>query len=252
MRVLLGVNTLTSVSNQVYANHMNLMYRVGRDFPHDVEFILMNGYRASIDRFRNACAQAAMMHECKYLMFLDDDVMVPRETFQSLLNSCEMGLGDIIAPVVYVRGYPFHPMIFEALPVDKAVGLRHYDDFYLGMDEHGFVKCAAVGFSCVIIRTEILRELPPPFFMTGPNHTEDVYFCCRVLENFGTKYEIKVDAKIKAAHLLDCEFIHSDTIDALKYYYETCDPTLKERFSDDRGQAYFEKVVKQFAAEFGR
>lgn len=249
MRILLGVNTLTSVQNQVYANHLNLVYRLGKDHP-DIEFILVNGYRSSIDRFRNHCAKIALQNMCNYLMFLDDDVLVPRETFTNLLAAIELGVADVVTPLVYIRGYPFAPMFFKEALIDGAVGLTHFDDFRDFVDEYGFVDCFAIGFSCCLFKCELLRDLPTPYFLTGPQHTEDVYFCCKLKEKFGKEVKIKVNTKIHAGHLLDNEFVHEDTREALKTYLETCDPTLLERHSGDRKQKYFEDVVKQFAAAY--
>ena len=175
MKVLLAVNTLTSINDQIYAAHMNLAYRIGRETQD--EFLLFTGRRVSIDRFRNQAAEYALRHDCDYLMFLDDDVAIPRDTY-TILKSLDL---DIVTPLVYIRGYPFKPMFFKSIELGNETGLTTYDDWeqvqadrlqeyenFKTLDPNGalafnphLLEVAAIGFSCCLIKTSVLREVPP-------------------------------------------------------------------------------------------
>jgi len=243
-KVLIAVNTLTAVSSQVYASHLNLVYRIGKDSGDD--FILYNAYRMSIDRFRNQAAKFALQGECDYLMFLDDDVLVPRNTYD-LLKEANV---DVVTPLVYIRAYPFKPMMFKTIKLGEEIGLATYDDWEDALTAHErpyLLECAAIGFSCALIKTELIRKIPPAWFVSGTNHTEDVYFCVKARQLLDNKVGIFVDTRIRAGHLLDPEFISLDTKKELMAYYESCSPEFAAREKNqnwDRGDEYLDKNIK--------
>jgi hypothetical protein len=239
MKTLLAVNTLTSVNVQAYASHLNLFYRMGKDSSD--ECMLYNGYRQSIDFFRNNAAKVALQHECDYLMFIDDDVLIPPNTYE-LLKARDL---DVVTPVVYIRGYPFEPMFFQAHSEDGYSRLGFYRNWKDHIREDGLVPCAAVGFSCALIKCSLLKRIPPPWFVTGVAHTEDVYFCVKCRQMLNNQVNICVDTKLHAGHLLDPEFIHTETRDALRTFYETTVPEFLTERSDVRVQSVIENNIKE-------
>lgn len=253
-KVLLAVNTLAGVNSQVYASHLNLAYRIGKDTGD--EFLLFNAARMSIDRFRNEAGKYALSAECDYLMFLDDDVAVPRDTY-TLLKEADV---DVATPLVYIRGYPFKPMMFKAIGLGEETGLTTYDDWesvielqtgknFVYHDKPHLLECAAIGFSCALIKVDLLRKVPPAWFVTGTNHTEDVYFCVKARQILENAVSIFVDTRIHAGHLLDPEFICLEMRDKLIDFYDSCNPEFAEREKGrkgdaaDRKEGYFEKNI---------
>jgi hypothetical protein len=251
-KVLLAVNTLTSVNAQAYASHLNLAFRMGKET--EDEFILFNGWRTSIDRFRNEAGKIALREECDYLLFLDDDVLVGRDTYSLLKKRMENPRVDIITPVVFIRSYPFKPMFFKMVTVgeEKLLGMTHYDDWKEAVIAHKeydsirypyqLLEVAAIGFSCCLIRVELLKKIPPAWFVTGTDHTEDVYFCIKAKQYTDNKVGIFVDTTINSGHMLDSEFVSTDTIEALKHFYEELHPSLKEKNSSgDHDSGYLKR-----------
>ena len=176
MRVLLAINTLTAIDNFVYSNHAQLYYRLGKEMDKADEVIMFHPYRMSIDRMRNEAAKLALTYNCKWIFFVDDDVQIPWDSFFRLASHDK----DIIAGVTHIRGYPFHPMIFK--DNTKKSKSNYMDDYADHADKKGLVKCDAVGFSCCLIKTDLVRKMSQPYCITGSNHTEDIYFC-----NYGGK-----------------------------------------------------------------
>lgn len=234
-KTLLAVNTLTSVGSQAYASHLNLAFRMAKS---EDEFLLFNGWRMSIDRFRNEAGKIALQQECDYLMFLDDDVLVPKDTY-SRLKARDL---DIITPVVYIRGYPFKPMFFKEFPVGDSLALDHYSEWKEAETQDGLLKVAAVGFSCCLIKCDLLRRTPPAWFVTGTNHTEDVYFCMKVRQCMTPT--IGVDTTLQAGHMLDPEFVADQTVEHLRAFYEAMDPDLKKRVHGDHASDYLSKNLE--------
>jgi len=227
LKTIVGVNTLENVSPFVYASHCKLWVEMVRKFPND-EFIFYTPYRMSIDNMRNDVARIAIEHGCDYILFIDDDVIVMPDTYKMLREADK----DIVAAMTYVRGYPFHPMFFKDLgTITETNGKRRknigfHDDYLETVQEDGLVKTAAVGFSCVLIKVDVLKAMSPPYFVTGPGHTEDVYFCLKASLELEPEPEIFVDTKCKTGHLMMPDAVSSENVEILRKYYK---PELDEK-----------------------
>lgn len=236
MKVMVGINTLSVLDQLAYANHIQFFYRMGRNHP-DVEFGLSSPRRMSIDRMRNTTAKIAVDNNFDYLMFIDDDVLVPFDAFQKL-RDCN---ADIAAGWTIIRGYPFNNMFFK-FQDESRQSLIHYND----APENSIVDCDAVGFSCVLIKVDLLKKVPPPYFVTGTHNTEDIYFCLKAKEAV-PDCKIVVDTSVKTAHIMGSEVISPMNKAAYTKFVEETDSTVKPQIKDDnkvgdRGNKYFEMV----------
>ncbi len=236
MRVMTLVNTLTSVSSFVYANHVEYFVYTAKQRP-DIEFIFYTPHRSTIDNARNMAAKLAMQYECEYLMFIDDDVLIPRDALLKLLDAKK----DICSGLVIIRGYPFNCMLFKWLDETTKRDLTYYNDLPKGEDGNLelLVPCAAVGFSCCLIRTEILFDLPEPYFVTGRTNTEDVYFCMKI-RDLTPVPSIFCRTDVRCGHLLNPEPIEYETIEKFKEFYK---PTVEENKKFKRDQEYIDKCL---------
>jgi hypothetical protein len=231
-RTLIGINTLTAVDQMVYANHMQFAFRLGRNSPGD-DFILFTPPRMTIDMMRNHAAKAALENECDYLMFIDDDVLVSvRPTAYEMLKSHDK---DVIAGWTIIRGYPFENMLFKS---DGAQGLIKYNDFE---QTTGLLEVDAVGFSCVLIKTSVLKKMKPPYFITGAYNTEDIYFCIKARKAI-PDLKIWADLDCKTAHKLASNFIDPLNKKAWKTLEEDQDPSLVKPKNQDRGEEYLTRI----------
>ena len=234
MRTLILVNTLQSVSSFVYSNHMAFATHTIRKFPDD-KFFFFTPHRMTIDNARNESAKMAMGMECDYLMFLDDDVLIPHDAFETLVAAQQ----DILAGFVYLRGYPFNKMIFrEVKPETEQFQLTYYNDLpFVEPCTEGHTKiepgciacltaklveivpCDAVGFSCCLIKVDVIQALEPPYFVTGPLNTEDVYFCLKT-RGLDPQPTIAVHTGVRCGHMLNPEPIEYGTERIHKTFYE--------------------------------
>jgi len=237
MKVLLAINTLTLIDNFVYSNHAQLYYRLGKGLKQEDDVILFHPFRMSIDRMRNMAVKTALDNECDWLFFVDDDVQVPRDAFFRLASHDK----DIVAGVTYIRGYPFHPMIFRNKP--ESEGMDYLDDYTSHVQDDGLIECDAVGFSCVLIKIDLIRKMSSPYCITGANHTEDIYFCQKAIAEVpGTK--IYVDPAVQTAHKLGVEFIEKSNIEPMKTYMEALDTKPEESEEGnrkDRSEKYLDE-----------
>lgn len=209
-KILIGINTLDSVEQMAYSNHMQFFFRCGRSTTHD--YILANPRRMSIDRMRNMCGRiVAENADITHLLFIDDDVLIPFDTVDRLL-ACD---ADIAAGWTLIRGFPFQNMFFKYTTENN---LQNWDAPELSDDKLFHVD--AVGFSCALIKADVIRNTPSPWFITGGYNTEDIYFCIKAqqeAEKRGGKLKIVVEPTVITRHILGPE---------------TIDPLNKEPFTE--------------------
>lgn len=248
-KVLIAVNTLTSVNNWPYASHLNLMYRLGRDH-RNIDFQLMSGVRTSIDRFRNMAAKYCISNEFDYLFFIDDDMIIPKDAFTKLYQANY----DIIMGHVYIRSYPFEIMAFKFVKFTNGVQNKRLvnitqEDLSYTLS-NGVLKVDAIGTAVSLIKVKVLKQIEKPWFLTGPHQTEDIYFCMKALDNI-KHLKIGLHTQVKCGHLLDPEVISEETREAHIKYIESF--FSKEQIiainesKGDRGESYInENILPKF------
>lgn len=157
-------------------------------------------YGKEIGFARNALAKAALERNCKYLFFLGDDTVVPPHTLRQLIYRMENHPGvDVVGGVYCSKSDPPAPLVF------RGNGVGSYWDWKIGE----FFRCTGLGMDCTLIRVEILKKLPEPWFETISTDkfldgilsveewTEDLRFCKKVEEaGFG----IWCDASVICEH----------------------------------------------------
>jgi hypothetical protein len=235
MKTLVLVNTLSSVNPYIYSNHCAFWAKTKEQFPKD-EFFFFTPPRMSIDMARNHAAKAALANECDYLLFIDDDVLILPETFKSLHEVASSGY-DSVGGLVIIRGYPFHVMAFKR----ENGELPYFDDLptVWGDKVYPLLKdpvtqddgLVAMGFSCTLIKTSLLRRVSPPYFVTGPRNTEDVYFYLKAKEAY-PDMRLALVTHLQCGHLLPPEPIEWKTIDIFKEFYENMHPELAKKLNE--------------------
>lgn len=243
--ILIACNTLTAIHGEIYHNHARFFYRLGRDYP-QFEFKQLFARRLSIDRFRNTAAKMAVQFGCKYLLFIDDDMKFPHDMLGKLVSACERGFG-IVAALNYIRGYPFKAMSFKVedpdAPRRRLVNLTE-EDIKEAVSSGSVIDSDAIGTAVCLIDTEVLKKTPAPWFITGPHHTEDIYFCIKAQE-YIPGLKIGTHCGVITGHMLDPEIISYGTRSALLKYYETfmTPAEIEMQKEGDRGLGYIKENI---------
>ena len=238
MKILIGTNLLANVDASIYSNHTAFYYHLGKlSVARGWKFFQCPPLRMSIDRMRNEAARMALELECDYLVFIDDDMLLEMDTMEKLIDSDK----DIVMAHTYIRGYPFNPMSFirKKSKDPSDIRLTHFKKV-MSKSVNGLAKCDAVGFACVAIKTKLLRELDPPWFVTGPDGTEDIYFCLRCTMEREEPTEIYVRTDCPTGHLLGPSYVGEDTVKKLRVLYRQ--PTEESNGRQDRTQEYHEML----------
>ena len=129
----------------------------------------------AIDVARDKACYLALQSGAKYLFFLDTDIHPPADVIRRLIAHNLPIVGGL-----YARRHfpPFNEMLKKQ--EGQAVG---YKPIMEGEYEKGkLVECDAIAFGCVMIKTEILKEMEIPYFRWtehfAPNgQSEDFWFC---------------------------------------------------------------------------
>lgn len=247
-KIFLHIQTLSMIDRASFASNFELAFMLGRHTKHEIHFLAPP--RASIDRGRNEAAREALRRDCEYLWFLDDDMVIDWRTLDSLIAVNR----DIVMEHSFIRGYPYKPMCFRwknGKQDEEIPELEYFEtdeELESLKDENGICDVASVGFTCTVIKCDILKKLNPPYFITNPhsNGTEDVYFCMRCKMEIGADVSIAVDMKYPTVHLGDKVPIHKNTVKMLRKLEEEMNPLLLQMKDGriDRSKEYHESVIK--------
>ena len=147
-------------------------------------------HSADIGKIRTELCQEALDLHCTHILFLDtDQVYHNHDLIMRLLDHDE----DIVGGKVHRRYPPFEPI----LNVDQ----KHVGEEVI--ERGGLVEVDATGTGCLMIKTDVLRHIPKPWFEfvekpDGGHIGEDISFCNKARE---AGYSIYVDCDVTIGHL---------------------------------------------------
>ena len=156
------------------------------------DFFLKIGMQMTLLDARNEACKWAIENDMDYILWLDDDMIIPPDIW--LFSQLEAYDKDIIAPLFFTRKGVKLPLIFKK---------RKVNDYYIVYDhivnyKKGLQKVDAVGFGCLLMKTEILGKMQKPYFSYTENMGEDIYFCVKAKE---AGFDIWCDTDIVIGHL---------------------------------------------------
>jgi hypothetical protein len=181
-------------------SHFGLKEFEGHDFdyPNGIKFQF---YVYTVGRIltplaREHLADQAIESNMDYLFMVDDDMMVPVDLFERLFKHDV----DIVAPLAFGRNHPHHPVIYEIIEGYDTVENKNYFINYSlkTYPKDTFVECDGVGFGAVLIKTDVLRGMKKPWFMSTCGTGEDILFCHKAGK---AGFKIFVDTSTKLGHL---------------------------------------------------
>lgn len=153
---------------------------------YETEFHAFSGY--AVDQIRNLISDRAVEHEFDYVLFVDSDITLPKDTLVKFLSQDT----DIITGLYRTK---FETLQFELF--DFALDRLDYipgNTFEIG----------GCGLGCALIKTEVLESLGYPQFQYHQSLryedsiSEDLDFCAKA-RIFG--YKIFCDPTITCGHI---------------------------------------------------
>lgn len=145
------------------------------------------GYNTSENR--NWIATQAVNSGCDYLFFVDDDMILPPHTLEELLL-CNK---DIVGGVYKTK--------YET----QADVVEYFDD----ERPQGLFRVKAIGTGCLLIKCDVFRELPQPWFKYEWNdngsikRSHDWIFCEDAINN---GYDVWANNTLEIKHIGQREY----------------------------------------------
>lgn len=132
--------------------------------------------RGFVTAGRTAAAEAAFKDpKVKYLLYIDQDMILPQFGAVMLVEAAEKNDLPIVAGYYSMRHRPFHPLIFR-----ESERKRFYNPV-LVKSNGAVVPADATGLGCCLIRRDVFEKVHKPWFVvSGAYSTEDIYFFQKV------------------------------------------------------------------------
>ncbi len=144
------------------------LFRMQR--PLDNWFII-DAPRAVVDQARNSIVEEAIKLEAHYILFLDDDHIIPSDLFYKLLSHQK----DVVGALAFRRLPPYSPCIYdwETSPKNGNLMVRDRPDLI----KKGLQKVDAIGFGAVLVKTEVFKKIGGPRWFKFDEVGEELTFC---------------------------------------------------------------------------
>ena len=146
---------------------------------------------------RTYCVVQAQRQNCTHILFVDDDMVFPPDTFEKLLATGK----EIVGVASNSR----------VLPLTTTVAVQDENGKFIPHDKIAFpklptelFKCYAVGMGVCLIDMKVFEKIEKPFFHFETHESgkvlvgEDAWFC-RQAKKVG--YEIWCEPSIKIGHI---------------------------------------------------
>ena len=145
---------------------------------------------------REYLVSAALQAKADYLMFLDSDQTISSQGIEKLASYLDNG-ENIATTLIFRKDPPFHPCVFshqELLPTNQ-ISLQFYDIANQDLTKHFYV--ASSGFGCIIMKLDIFKKMPQPWFLPAPYSGEDITFMYKAAQ---MGYKTLCDPTIEVGH----------------------------------------------------
>jgi len=193
---------------QAYDNHSLLMLHLGaiqersKHEPVTKDGSIFEFYHFTAGRLltpvaRESLADHALAQGMDYMLMIDDDMLVPLDLFEKLYDHDV----EIVAPLAFTRNSPHLPVIYRCEKGwDPVVKCDYFiNHFARNYPKNQLVQCDAVGFGAVLIKMDVIKRMPKPYFMSTCGTGEDILFCYNAQQKAGAK--IHMDTATKLGHL---------------------------------------------------
>ena len=157
-------------------------------------FIIVPEHGYTIAEQRNYIAIQVLNEHCDYLLSVDDDMTFPPDLLDKLMTDKK----DIVGVAYHPRSETGEIIKFldevVFVKIEQSTDSKYKDTF----------ECHATGTGIILIKCEVFRKIPRPWFMfeyhdTGQCKLGEDWFFCKVAKQAG--YKIYTNPKIKCGHL---------------------------------------------------
>ena len=196
-KIMIGVPSNRDLNKEFVARLLPLAVQVGIENL----FFMQNGM---INQCRDSIVKIAFERNYDYIMWIDDDMLLPADAIQKLLAHDK----DIVSGLYFGRKN-YKPLLFdideEEIDGEVYYGIKNHLEY----PENSLMQIDAIGFGCVLTKVSALRRIwnderegigKTCFDFIG-ELGEDLSFGIRCRQ---CGLETWVDTSIKCGHLSNC------------------------------------------------
>jgi hypothetical protein len=189
----------------------------------------VGGPKVRVPVVRNQACAFALNGDATHLLFIDDDMLVPPGAIEHLLA---LDL-PIVSPIFYRGGKSHDPLVFDWGEDGKPHPMKEYPVDTL------FLAPAGVGTGVMMIKTEVLKAMDPPYFYypQDPTMGMDLEFCRRAAEIGFASY---CDSRILVRQMgLNEPVGEAEWLERKEYYYAEKDNPGIHQFNSNIAEGTF-------------
>ncbi len=137
----------------------------------------------------------------KYVMTIEDDVLVPPDCFIRLAEAIEAGPFGGVSGLYFTKSDDLPMPMCYGDPAEYArTGVADFRprDVREAVKQGAIVPCNGIACGISLYRMSLFRDLPYPWFVTSPSHTQDLYLCGNAIRA-GKRFA--VDCGVRCGHL---------------------------------------------------
>lgn len=220
MKILLGLPSFGNVHGEFMDSLVGMVAHTVRHRP-DIAIFYHRDQRTYRHFARINIASAALTNETDYLLTIDDDMVFPPDALLRLLSHDK----QIVTALYFQRGLPTSPVIYQTVKVEDVAGERMFKPVGT-WKENELLKIGACGMGLCLIKTDVFRRIPEPWYGQEHGCGEDLFFCRRVGE---AGIPIFCDTSIQAGHMYERPMIIGrDTWEKSKKGIISVEPELSD------------------------
>jgi GT2 family glycosyltransferase len=148
-----------------------------RGEPISVSMTLMPTKNLEVGEARNKIVEEALLLNTRYIWFVDSDTCPPKNAIGALKYIMEQADEDVVAVggIYCTKTEIPEPLVFRGTNQGAFWRWKVGETF----------EVDAIGTGCLLIKTDVFRDLPAPWFKTDDvrGETDDMYFCRKVRES---------------------------------------------------------------------
>ena len=157
----------------------------------EIELVIPKSY--SVDVGRNIIAKYAQENGFDYIMWVDSDMILPKNTLVRLLSHDK----DIVAGAYSYKVLGNKEVVAKRFQDEER---EEYDNLTIKeiKESSGLIEVDGFGFGCVLTKVSVFNKIPYPWFIYTQEMGEDIFFC-RKAQN--EEYKLWLDTDVICGHI---------------------------------------------------
>ena len=199
-KCFIGIVAFQGVNYKIAENYFAWAFHLGRRVP-EFDFLLRVIGKKEQFRARNNIVDMAknwLTGPDDILLMLDDDMILPQNTFERLVKVLDdRPDAGLVGGLYWQRGGSYRPVIQKIFHKFDGVGMEWYAPHEI---TGGVMQVGVVGGGCLMFPMRTIRELMPPVFWVDGIVGTDIHVCIRINQ---AGFNVYCDTGLELGHLME-------------------------------------------------